>query len=111
MLDKAGVYKMICPHDGCNATYIGETCRALSIRAGEHIRHIINNRPEQSAIAEHALEYNHKNIQKSDFNIIASINNKTRLRVCESMHIHKNNNNLINRDTGYVQNSCLFDLL
>lgn len=112
IMDRSVVYNMICPYVDCNAIYIGETGRSLCVRASEHISKIRNNHPEQSAIAEHALISGHTGIHKSDFNIISVINNKTRMRVCESLHIHKNsnNNNLINRDCGYVTNSCLFNL-
>lgn len=109
--NKAGVYQFTCPYTNCNAKYIGETSRALDVRATEHIRSTKNNHPELSAVAEHAIECGHTGIDKSDFKLISSISNKIRLRVYESIHIHKNNENLINRDAGAIPNSCLFDLL
>lgn len=109
-MEKSGVYLFKCPHENCEAAYIGETSRSLNIRAGEHINSMNKNRPELSAIAEHAMEMDHIHIQKSDFCLLSNITQKTRLRVCESMHI-KTHPNLINRDDGVITDSCLFTLL
>lgn len=109
-MDKSGVYLFSCPYSNCSAKYIGETRRALKVRAGEHIGHTKNNRPESSAIAEHALDVGHTNIQRADFRLLSATNNNARLKVCEAIHIHKHRDN-INRDDGQVVDSCLFSLL
>lgn len=109
--DCSGVYQFSCPDRECMATYIGETRRSLNVRADEHIKSTTSNRPEKSAIAEHAIEYGHAPIQISDFRLLSTTSHNTRLKVCESIHIHRNSSHLINKDFGHVTNSCLFDLL
>ena len=50
------VYKINC--NDCNGFYIGQTSRLLKIRLTEHEREI-KNKKSQSAIFEHASNYNH----------------------------------------------------
>lgn len=109
--EKSGVYQMCCPYGGCTAMYIGETRRALNVRADEHIKHIAKQNIDSSAIAEHAIHSGHRNIQKDDFRLLASTGDNRRLKVIEAIHIHKHSGQLINRDEGYVPNSSLIDLL
>lgn len=109
--DKAGVYEMCCPYDGCTAMYIGETSRALGVRANEHINSIKRRKIEASAIAEHAYESGHTHIQKENFRLLSATDDKRRLRVIECIHIHKNQDRLMNRDNGFIAYSSLIDLL
>lgn len=109
--DRAGVYQLVCPYPNCYATYIGETRRSLSVRAGEHIACITKKHIELNAIAEHAWEFGHTNIDKTHFRLLYSTDHRHRLKVYESIQIHKNIQHVINRDNGSVPNSCLYDLL
>jgi len=51
------VYQINCQN--CNASYAGQTKRALSVRVGEHRSHITRNSSQQSVITEHRLLYKH----------------------------------------------------
>jgi len=51
------VYQLNCQN--CNASYVGQTKRALSVRVNEHRSHIIRNSSQQSVITEHRLLYKH----------------------------------------------------
>jgi len=51
------VYQLNCRN--CNASYVGQTKRSLSVRVNEHRSHIIRNSSQQSVITEHRLMYKH----------------------------------------------------
>jgi len=51
------VYQLNCQN--CNASYVGQTKRALSIRVNEHRSHITRNSSQQSVITDHRLLYKH----------------------------------------------------
>jgi len=52
-----GIYQLTC--NTYNLSYVGQTCRSLSIRYKEHIRYIRSNNP-QSAYALHILQNRHE---------------------------------------------------
>jgi hypothetical protein len=54
-LEKSGIYEIKC--DGFNAVYIGQTKRSVSVRFGEHFRHIRYNHPNLSNVACNVLEH------------------------------------------------------
>ena len=43
----------------CNFVYIGQTKRGLKSRLAEHKRATLNQKPEQSALCVHAMEFEH----------------------------------------------------
>jgi len=65
------VYKINCQN--CNASYVGQTKRALSVRVDEHRSHITRNSSQQSVITEHRLLYKHD----FDWNNVQILDEKT----------------------------------
>ena len=107
---KAGVvYEITC--NTCNKSYIGETGRNAEIRAKEHRAHARNGHPEQSAVAQHALEghiidWNPKVIGRAG-------KTKTR-RIKEALLIHKKEKDgktILNRDKGLELSTMWLDLV
>ena len=83
------VYKFSCGK--CNATYYGETCRHLNIRAGEHsgISPLTAKKSKAKAttpIKDHMLLCNHI-VPLKDFKILASSNSEFHLKIKESLLI------------------------
>lgn len=105
--EKPGVYMAKC--EQCEVVYIGQTRRELKIRANEHIRCIKNNMPHNSAIAEHSIQTKHP-FTHEHFTLLEHESNRNKLNILESMHIHLNRHNNINRDDG-PHASPLFKLL
>lgn len=89
--------------------YIGQTKRELHSRPKEHLRYVKNNEPYKSGIVEHVLEEEHS-IDLSSFKLIECENQYKRLNILESLHIHLNSKNNVNRDLG-PNYSSLFSLL
>ena len=54
---KGCVYKINCD---CGQSYIGQSCRPLSVRIKEHQAAARNGTPEKSAVAEHLSLHNWK---------------------------------------------------
>lgn len=106
---KSGIYQFNCSARNCNATYIGQTKRSVQIRTKEHMKHIEKLEPAKSAIAEHSINNRHK-VKIDDFKLIEETNDHRKLNILESIHIHKNQQNAINRETGFVS-SALFNIL
>ena len=95
------VYKYTC--GGCNATYIGKTSRHLSTRISEHLgqsyRTGINlSNPPFSAIREHTSNST-CNIERENFNIIATATSEIDLIIKESILIKQSNPPLNNMDS------------
>ena len=59
------VYSVTCSKNDCNATYIGETARRISVRAKEHAK------CETSHIARHSGAVLHDSVTVDNFNVIA----------------------------------------
>lgn len=55
--ERSGVYKLKC--SDCEAVYIGETGRQLSVRVREHVHAFTENKPKKSAFAAHLIQNNH----------------------------------------------------
>jgi hypothetical protein len=116
-LEKSGIYEIKC--DGCNTVYIGQTRRSVSVRFGEHFRHIRLNHPNLSNIACHVLEHigdpnsQHK-ISIDNVSLIKEIRKPHQLDAYEAdvyiMQRKKKNVELMNGDEGNVR-SRLFDVL
>lgn len=94
--DKPGIYKASCAD--CDAVYIGQTRRSLKVRKREHLSYIHNIEAYRSGLAEHIITQQHS-ISDENFKLIETESNANRLNVLESLHIHRNRNN-VNRDTG-----------
>ena len=57
---RSGVYRMDCADCAdCASVYIGQTCRQLNIRAGEHLDAWQSRKFGESAFSDHLLEMNH----------------------------------------------------
>ena len=82
--EEPGVYVIDC--NNCNLSYVGETGRQLSTRLIEHSR-AISKYDENSAIATHCWEYNHR-MNFNDSKIIYKDKNIKRRRVVEGVLIN-----------------------
>lgn len=107
--DKPGVYKASCSHVGCDAVYIGQSTRSMSVREKEHRKYIRNIEPHRSGLAEHILNNRHS-LNDNAFKLIASESNPQRLNILESLHIYLNRKTNVNRDIG-PHFSSLFGIL
>ena len=88
------VYKYSCVHGMCTSAYVGSTVRTLHTRVSEHLG--ISNRtghpltnPPQSSIRNHALQCSTSDITIDHFDVLASANSLTHLRILESLYIYK----------------------
>ena len=104
---KSGVYKIPC--DDCPASYIGQSRRAIQVRAKEHIAHFRNNRLGKSAVADHIYETGH--FLDPDKVTLLKETNWPLLDSFESIYIHKNRYSLLNNDRGPIPYSKLYTLL
>lgn len=79
------IYKIKCPEENCNATYIGETVRRLHERLKDH-----QGRDKNSNVIKHTITHGHKEISIDDITILAE-NNKTyyNRKILESLFIKK----------------------
>ncbi len=84
------IYQMTC--ETCDASYIGETVRALGVREKEHRKAGAN-----SAVSEHIHETGHK---MGHAKILEGEENWVKRRVKEAIHILQHTPSL-NRDTGW----------
>lgn len=55
---KSGIYKIDC--QDCSRIYIGQTKRSIETRFKEHLAHLKYGRTEKSAVAEHAVDNDHR---------------------------------------------------
>ena len=84
------VYKFSCAH--CNsASYIGSSIRTLKVRVAEHAglsfrTNLPLSRPSASSIRDHTDECGYFP-RISDFEVLATTNNRMDLRILESLHI------------------------
>ena len=77
------VYSVTCPINNCNATYIGETARRISVRAKEHAK------CKTSHVARHSGAMLHDSATVDNFNVIAHnfSSNTHRRRILEALII------------------------
>ena len=85
------VYKFTC--GSCNATYYGETCRHLKVRAGEHsgISPLTGKRTNSkisTAVKDHMLICDYK-VDFEDFEVLTLCNNAFFLKIKESLLISR----------------------
>ena len=86
----AVVYKFSCPE--CGAQYVGSTTRRLATRTAEHAGISVRtgrplSQPPQSHIRDHLLSCNVPQVNLKHIDIIGTCQNKTKLRILESLHI------------------------
>ena len=86
----AVVYKFSCPE--CGVQYVGSTTRSLATRTAEHAGVSVRtgrplSQPPQSHIRDHLLSCNGPQVNLKHIDIIGTCQNKTELRILESLHI------------------------
>ena len=97
------VYKFEC--SCCNAGYIGSSVRNLGIRTSEHKglsyrTGLPLSKPPFSEIREHSLNLGH-NFNLENFEILMNVNDRTSLRIAESLFIHDLKPSLNNYDSSF----------
>ena len=77
------VYGVTSSMNNCNATYIGETARRISVRAKEHAK------CETSHVARHSGAMLHDSVTDDNFNVIAHnfSSNTHKKRILEALII------------------------
>ena len=100
-LRKGVVYCVPC--QDCEAVYVGETLRNLTVRLQEHKRHVAAGDICRSAVAEHATTCDHR----IDWGGAAVLGTEQRWRerkVKEALHIsrQKNHGPVMNKDSGWA---------
>lgn len=93
-LHKSGVYKLSC--SDCDTTYIGRTCRPLSVRINEHI-----NNPNKSPFGHHIRFSQHNFNPERNSKLLVNVQSKNfmRLDFLEDLEINnelKQNTNCLN---------------
>ena len=77
------VYKISCPEPTCQQEYIGETGRRLFERVKDH-----NGRDKHSLVHKHAVEFNHKEVDLQQIEILGlNYGNKFRRKIAEALFI------------------------
>lgn len=112
-LEKSGIYEIVC--EECLASYYGQTRRRVSKRYKEHMACIKNNCPTKSAVALHALNNLHLNMESYNVKLKKDVKDSRYLDAYESYYIHKHTkdkqqNKLMNTDEGNIQ-SILFNCI
>ena len=92
------VYRIPCKD--CNFIYVGQTKRDLKSRVAEHKRAVKNQKPEQSALCEHLMKFDHA-IAWNDASVLKYEDNYHKRLVAESWFIHAHPN-VINRSDGEI---------
>lgn len=106
--DKSGIYEVQCKD--CTKLYIGQTRRKLATRFKEHCSHIKHNRSSKSAVALHALEFDHLDVNKECVTLKKHVSNPLLLNAWESIYMYQNKTKLMNTDVAPI-NSPLFNFL
>ena len=112
-MEKSGVYKFECSKN-CSL-YIGQTRRDLETRGKEHLKDFDFRRFERSPVAEHMEEfkYENHNFSINNLSLIKEVNDPFLVKTWESFFIHKfkkQNFNLLNKDSGVINSSTVFDI-
>lgn len=98
-LQKSGIYKLYC--NSCDATYIGQSGRAVKTRIGEHL-HSIKKKDKKTGFSEHCTNLNH-NLDLDKVKILHhNIKKSKRLTLLENLEIKKalhTNTHLVNNQT------------
>lgn len=112
LLDKSGVYSIICNEQNCEYIYIGKSRRKVISRFKEHKRATTKLEPHKSAIAEHMIE-NHHSFEIENLDIMYECYNENRLQILESIFIqtYHPQEMLMNTNNTGLSRSCLFSLL
>ena len=95
--EKTGLIYLV-PCSDCEHVYIGQTKRDLKTRLAEHKRAIKFQRPEQSALCEHVMQFDHI-IDWSNSQILKVENNYFRRLTTEAWLINSTPN-VMNRSDG-----------
>ena len=90
------VYEVTC--EDCDSSYIGESCRCLEVRIGEHKRYVKKGKVGRSAGAEHAVLESHA-IDWESASVIDMSRKYWPWRVEEALHIAQGENT-VNKDSG-----------
>ena len=105
-LHRSLVYKFSCVQ--CTSEYVGSTTRTLATRVAEHARlsfrtNLPITTPSHSYIREHSYKCNSP-VTLDNFSILNFSQNKTDLRILESLYIHKIRPKLNSAQTAYPLN-------
>lgn len=111
--ERSGIYEISCVN--CDAKYIGQTKRQVSIRYKEHKTNAKNKQIHRSAIAAHIhtpsddnpLQHNIGTFEES-VRLLKTVHNERKLDAYESLYISKTTNTM-NADKGNID-SPLFSL-
>ena len=105
--DEPGViYQLRCKD--CPLTYIGETCRTVRICTTEHAAHTRLSRFDLSAVADHAISYDHTiDWEKPEVLEKEKLMNR---RVTEELSLHTSGATM-NKDKGLELNPLWLSLL
>lgn len=79
-------------------SYVGETGRTLQLRMKKHKRMLLNSDPWMSALAEHAMNYQH-NITRDDGTVVDADPQMYQRQALEARHIRQGP---MNRDRGLL---------
>lgn len=99
-------YKCHC----CQQRYMGSTARQLFMRCSEHLGRSFRtnqfvSRPSHSSIRDHCEIHDHP-IHPDNFSVIGNNNNKSDLRILESLFIHKYRPTLNDMQSAVPLNVC-----
>jgi predicted GIY-YIG superfamily endonuclease len=94
-LKTPGVYSVPCE---CAQVYIGQTGRSIETRVKEHQRHIRLQHPDNSAVAEHSINLDHR-IQLHNTTILSTKSRYLDRMIREAIEIELQPNNM-NREDG-----------
>lgn len=103
-LQKSGIYSITC--GDCGRKYYGQTKRSVLVRFKEHQSYIKYNQEYRSAIASHALQNDHLNVQQCNLKLVKQISDEKKLDAYESYYIQKDSN-AINLDNGNVESHLI----
>ena len=101
------IYQLRCKD--CPLTYIGETCRTVRIRTTEHAAHTRLSRSDLSAVADHAISYDHT-IDWEKPEVREKENKLMNRRVKEALWLHTSGATL-NKDKGRELNPLWLSFL
>jgi len=105
--EEVGVYKIPCLD--CPAIYIGETFRDIKIRADEHKHNLETFNTNDSAVAAHALDQNHR-IGFNQIQLVERETNYFRRKMKETLQIRQTKLPM-NKDHGMNFNPIWLNLL
>lgn len=104
--EMSGIYEIPCKN--CPSVYIGQTRRKFKARLKEHRSAVDNGRSNESSVAAHAMDLNHK-IDWDRAKLKKCVRKVSHLNAWESMHIATSEQPLMNEDEAPITSS-LFHL-